>query len=153
MLGISDIPKYLSLLLFFSSDGPHALAVRYNGDAVTNGINISVGERMTVTAESNPGKRNYTWENTTSNEIMATGDSITVTEKMVGHQSLKAVVCNTIPLPSPHTVCSDFPVTVVVIGKCVSIMVILDGALGESGCFEHCKTVKVDIFQSLLTQS
>ncbi|KAK2149377.1 hypothetical protein NP493_2996g00015 [Ridgeia piscesae] len=34
---------------------------------------------------------------------------------MLGSQSLKAVVCNTIPIPSPHTICSDFPVNVVVI--------------------------------------
>ncbi|KAK2181977.1 hypothetical protein NP493_372g00000 [Ridgeia piscesae] len=95
--------------------GPQALAVRFNGHVVTNGGNIFVGERMTVTADSNPEKRNYTWENTTSNEIIATGDSIVVTETMLGNQSLKAVVCNTIPLPSPHTVCGDFPVNVVVI--------------------------------------
>ena len=107
---------------------------------------------MTVTADSNPGKRNYTWENTTSNEIIATGDSITVTENMLGNQSLKAVVCNTIPLPSPHVVCSDFTVNVTVISKCVSIIFILDGVLGESGCFEHCKTFNMENFQSLLTQ-
>ena len=81
---------------------------------------------MTVTADSNPGKRNYTWKNTTSNEIIATGDSIAITEEMRGKQSLKAVVCNTIPIPSPHTVCSDFTVNVVVISKCVSIIFILE---------------------------
>ena len=86
---------------------------------------------MTVTAESNPGKRNYTWENTISNEIIATGDSIAVTENMLGKQSFKAVVCNTIPIPSLHTVCSNFPVNVVVISKCVSIISILDGVLGS----------------------
>ena len=129
------------------SDGPHALAVRFNGHIVTNGGNIFVGERMTVTADSNPEKRNYTWENTTSNEIIATGDSIVVTETMLGNQSLKAVVCNTIPLPSPHTVCGDFPVNVVVISKCLSMLFILDGFLGESGCFEHCKTFNVERFQ------
>ncbi|KAK2154981.1 hypothetical protein NP493_2116g00014 [Ridgeia piscesae] len=59
---------------------PHALAVKCNGHVITNGRNIFVGERMTVTAESNPGKRNYTWENTASNETIATGDSIAVTE-------------------------------------------------------------------------
>ena len=107
---------------------------------------------MTVTAESNPGKRNYTWENTASNETIATGDSIAVTENMLGKQSLKAVVCNTIPIPSPHTVCSNFPVNVIVISKCVSIIFILDGVLCESGCFEHCKTFNVERFQSLLTQ-
>ncbi|KAK2154983.1 hypothetical protein NP493_2116g00009 [Ridgeia piscesae] len=94
---------------------PHALAVKCNGDVVTNGGNIVVGERMTVTAESNPGKRNYTWENTTSNETIATGDFIAVTENMLGNQSFKAVVCNTIPIPSPHTLCSNFPVNVIVI--------------------------------------
>ena len=123
--------------------------MRCNGDVITNGRNIFLGERMTVTADSNPGKRNYTWENTTSNEIIATGDSIAVTEQMVGNQSFKAVVCNTIPLPSPHTVCSDFSLNVVVIGKCVSIIVIV---LGESECSEHCKTFNVERFQSLLTQ-
>ncbi|KAK2182439.1 hypothetical protein NP493_353g01006 [Ridgeia piscesae] len=107
--------------------GPHAIAVKFNGQGDTNGGNIFVGERMTVTADSNPGKRNYTWKNTTSNEIIATGDSIAITEQMVGKQSLKAVVCNTIPTPSPHTVCSDFTVNVVVISKCVSIIFILDG--------------------------
>ena len=134
------------------SDGPHALAVRSNGHVVTNGGNIFVGERMTVTADSNPGKRNYTWENTISNETIATGDSIVVTETMLGHQSLKAVVCNNIPLPSPHTVCNDFPLNVVVISKCVSITFTLDGVLDESGCFERCKTFNVDRFQSLLIQ-
>ena len=98
---------------------------------------------MTVTADSNPGKRNYKWENTISNEIIETGDSITVTETMLGNQSLKAVVCNTLPIPSPHTVCSNFTVNVVVIGKCVSIIVILDRVLGEPGCFEHCNTFHV----------
>jgi len=75
---------------------------------------------MTVAADSNPGKRNYSWKNTMSNEIIATGDSIVITDTMIGNQSLEAVVCNTIPLPSPHTVCSEFPVNVVVISKCVS---------------------------------
>ena len=134
------------------SDGPHALAVTCNGDAVTDRRNILVGERMTVTADSKPEKRTYTWENTISNEKIATGDSITLTENMIGNQSIKAVVCNTIPLPSPHTVCSDFPVNVVVISKYVSIIVILDGVLRESGCFEHFKTFNVERFQSLLTQ-
>ena len=87
---------------------------------------------MTVTAESNPGKRNYTWENTASNETIATGDSIAVTEHMLGKQSLKAVVCNTIPIPSPYTVCSNYPLNVVVKSKCVSVIFILDGVLGES---------------------
>ena len=126
--------------------------MKCNGHVITNGRNIFVGERMTVTAESNPGKRNYTWENTASNETIATGDSIAVTENMLGKQSLKAVVCNTIPIPSPHTVCSNFPVNVIVISKCVSIIFILDGVLCESGCFEHCKTFNVERFQSLLTQ-
>ena len=107
---------------------------------------------MTVTADSNPGKRNYTWENTTSNETIATGDSIAVTENMLGNQSFKAVVCNTIPIPSPHTVCSNFPVNVVIISKCVSVIFILGGVLGESGCFDHCKTHTVESFQSLLKQ-
>ena len=114
------------------SDRPHALSVKCNGHVITNGGNIFVGERMTVTAESNPGKRNYTWENTASNETIATGDSIAVTEHMVGKQSFKVVVCNTIPIPSPHTVCSNYPVNVVVISKCVSVISILDGVLGES---------------------
>ena len=122
--------------------------MKLNGRVVTNGGNIFVGERMTVTAESNPGKRSYTWENTISNEIIATGDSIAVTENMLGNQSFKAVVCNTIPIPSPHTVCSNFPVNVVVISKCVSIIFILDGVLGESGCFDNCKTYTVESFQS-----
>ena len=106
--------------------------MKLNGRVVTNGGNIFVGERMTVTAESNPGKRNYTWENTNSNEIIATGDSIAVTENMLGKQSLKAVVCNTIPIPSPYTVCSNYPLNVVVISNCVSVLFILDGVLGES---------------------
>ena len=74
---------------------------------------------MTVTADSNPGKRNYAWKSTTSN------DSIAITERMIGYQSLRAVVCNTIPIPSAHTVCSDFPVNVVVISKCVLIIFLL----------------------------
>ena len=134
------------------SDKPHALAVKLNGRVVTNGGNIFVGERMTVTAQSNPGKRNYTWENTNSNEIIATGDSIAVTENMLGKQSLKAVVCNTIPIPSPYTVCSNYPLNVVVISKCVSIIFILGGVIGESGCFDHCKTYTVESFQSWLKQ-
>ena len=94
---------------------------------------------MTVSAESNPGKRNYTWEYTISNEIIATGDSIAVTDKIIGNQSLKAVVCNTMPLASPRTVCSDFTVNVIVTSKCVSIIVIFDAE-----CFEQqCKTFKV----------
>ena len=107
-------------------DGPHAVAVKFNGQVDTNGGHIFVGERMTVTADSNPGKRNYTWKNITSSEIIATGDSIAITEEMRGKQSLKAVVCNTIPIPSPHTVCSDLTVNVVVISKCVSIIFILE---------------------------
>ena len=124
--------------------------MKFNGQEDTNGGNIIVGERMTVTADSIPGKRNYTWKNTTSNEIIATGDTITVTEEMIGSQSLKAVVCNTVPIPSPHAVCSDFTVNVSVIGKCVSIIFILDGVLGESGCFEHCKTYHVDRIQRMI---
>ena len=82
MLGFSDIYTTYSSPVYYClfSDKPHALAVKCNGDVVTNGGNIVVGERMTVTAESNPGKRNYTWENTTSNETIATGDFIAVTE-------------------------------------------------------------------------
>ena len=126
--------------------------MKFNGRAHTSGENIVVGEVMTVTADSNPATRNYTWKNTTSNEIIATGESITVTVEMLGSQSLKAVVCNTIPIPSPHTVCSDFPVNVVVISKCVSIIFIFDGVLGESGCFEHYNTYNVERFKRLLTQ-
>ena len=118
----------------------------------SSGENIVVGEVMTVTADSNPATRNYTWKNTTSNEIIATGDSITVTVEMLGSQSLKAVVCNTIPIPSPHTVCNDFPVNVVVISKCVYIIFILDGDLCVSGCVKHCKTYNVKRFKRLLTQ-
>ena len=129
------------------SDGPRLLAVKCNGRANTSGENIVVGEVMTVTADSNPATRNYTWKNTTSNEIIETGESITVTVEMFGRQSLKVVVCNTIPIPSPHTVCSDLPVNVVVISKCVSIVFILDGVLGESGCFEHYKTYNVERFK------
>ena len=126
--------------------------MKFNGRAHTSGENIVVGEVMTVTADSNPATRNYTWKNTTSNEIIETGESITVTVEMLGKQSLKAVVCNTIPIPSPHTVCSDLPVNVVIISKCVSIIFILDGVLGESGCFKLCKTYNVKRFQPLLTQ-
>ena len=126
--------------------------MKFSDRAHTSGENIVVGEVMTVTADSNPATRNYTWKNTKSNEIIATGESITVTVEMLGSQSLKAVVCNTIPIPSPHTVCSDFPVNVVVISKCVSIIFILDGVLGESECFERHKTYNVDILKKLLTQ-
>ena len=129
------------------SDGPRSLAVNF-----TSGENIVVGEVITVTADSNPPITNYTWKNTTSNEIIATGKSITVTVEMLGSQSLKVVVCNTIPIPSPHTVCSDFPVNVVVISKCVSIIFKLDGDLCVSGCVKHCKTYNVERFKRLLTQ-
>ena len=118
-----------------------------NGRANISGENIVVGEVMTVTADSNPATRNYTWKNTTSNDTIATGESITVTLEMVGSQSLKAVVCNTIPIPSPQTVCSDVLVNVVVKSKCVSIIFILDGVLRESGCFEHYKTYNVERFK------
>ena len=118
-----------------------------NGRANTSGENIVVGEVMTVTADSNPATRNYTWKNTTSNDTIATGESITVTLEMVGSQSLTAVVCNTIPIPSPHTVCSDVLVNVVVKSKYVSIIFILDGVLGESGCFEHYKIYNVERFK------
>ena len=153
MLGFSYIRTQIfkSYYCLFS-DGPHSLAVTCNGHEVPNGGNIVVGERMTVTADSNPEKRNYTWENTISNETIATGDSFAITDNILGNQSLKAVVCNTIPIPSPHTVCNEFPVHVVVISKCVSIIFILDGVLGESECLEHCKTFNVERFQSLLTQ-
>jgi len=120
--------------------------VKFNGRANTSGENIVVGEVITVTADSNPTTRTYTWKNTTSNDTIATGESITVTLDMFGNQSLIAVVCNTIPIPSPNTVCSDLLVDVVVISKCVSIIFILGGFLGESGCFEHYKTYNVEMF-------
>ena len=118
--------------------------MKFIGRAHTSGENIVVGEVMTVTADSNPATRNYTWKNTTSNEIIATGESITVTAEMLGSQSLKAVVCNTIPIPSPYTVCSNFLVNFVVISKCVTITFILDGAVGQSRCFERHKTYTVE---------
>ena len=92
--------------------------MKVNGRMYASGDDLIVGDVMTVTADSNPAKRNYTWENTTSNKSIATGKSLIVTEDILGNQSLTAVVCNIIPIPSPHPVCSDFPVNIVVISKC-----------------------------------
>ena len=87
-----------------------------NGRIYTSGEKVVVGEVITVTADSNPAKRNYTWTNTTSNEIVATGESFIL--DVLGSQSIIVEVCNVIPIPSPHTVCSDVPVNVVVTSKC-----------------------------------
>ena len=88
-------------------------------------ITITVGEKITITADSNPAPANYTWVNTTSNAIIATGDSITVTGDMLGSQSLNLVVCNTIPIPSPHSTCSEYPMNIKVKGKCCLMLIVL----------------------------
>ena len=111
------------------SDGPHSLAVKLYDHVVTNGDSVLVGERMTVTSESNPGKKIIRWKKTTTNEFIGAGDSIPVSEKLVGELSLKVVVCNIIPITTmqrAHTLCSSITVNITIISKCVSVIFILD---------------------------
>ncbi|KAI0233388.1 hypothetical protein LSAT2_016349 [Lamellibrachia satsuma] len=74
-------------------------------------ITINPGEKITITADSNPSSRTYKWMNATGT---ATGDSINV-DMLVG-QSLTVVVCNTIPIPAPHSACTEYSATVAVTG-------------------------------------
>ncbi|KAK2165726.1 hypothetical protein NP493_1352g00000 [Ridgeia piscesae] len=92
---------------------PRLLAVKFNVCAHTSGENVVVGEVMTVTADSNPATRNYTWKNTTSNEIIEKGESITITVRMLGSQSLEVLQHHPISIPThclqqhPSECCSD----------------------------------------------
>ena len=99
-------------------DGPRSLKTN-----VSSGL-YSPGETITITADSNPATRNYTWVNTTSNDVIQTGDSITLTADMLGSHSLQVVVCNTIPIPSAHTSCSDYPLNIIVRSKCCLVLII-----------------------------
>ena len=65
------------------------------------------GDTIKVTAESNPSNRTYEWVNTATDGMLGTKDTITITEEMLGSQSLKGIVCNTIPIPTANTICKE----------------------------------------------
>jgi len=98
-----------------------------NGRIYATGENIVVGDVILLNVDSNPASSNYTWNS--SNQTIARGVSMIVTEEMLGTQSFNIVVCNIIPIPSSTTVCNVLPVTILVIGKFVCIILIVTGIL------------------------
>ena len=75
------------------------------------------GDTVTVTADSNPLDRSYEWVNTTTHGTLDTKDTLTITEEMLGSQSLKVIVCNTIPIPTANTICKERQLNFTVIRK------------------------------------
>ena len=104
------------------ADSPRSLKADVDSRLFSPGeeITINPGEKITITADSNPSSRTYKWMNATGT---ATGDSINV-DMLVG-QSLTVVVCNTIPIPAPHSACTEYSATVAVTGKCCLTLIVL----------------------------
>ena len=82
------------------------------------------GDKVKVTADSNPSTITYKWVTTATNDTLGTEDTIDITDEMVGSQSLKVIVCNTIPIPKATSNCEERQLEVTVMSKCLLMLVV-----------------------------
>jgi len=75
------------------------------------------GVEIKVSAESNPSSRTYKWVDTTTDNTLETSDTITITESMSGNQSIKVIVCNTVPVKPAKTLCKELNLNFTVASK------------------------------------
>ena len=93
------------------ADGPQMLVMKPERDS------YYPDDKIKVTAESNPSDRTYEWVNTATHGTLSKTDTITITEEMLGSQSLKVVVCCIIPIPLANTICKERQMNFTVIRK------------------------------------
>ena len=75
------------------------------------------GDKVKVSAESNPSSRTYEWVNTTTDETLETSDTISINESMIGEHSIKIIACNIIPVSPAKTVCQELRLNFTVTSK------------------------------------
>ncbi|KAI0238110.1 hypothetical protein LSAT2_011258 [Lamellibrachia satsuma] len=86
------------------------------------------GDKVKVTADSNPSTITYKWVTTATNDTLGTEDTIDINDEMVGSQPLKVIVCNTMPIPKATSNCEErqFNVTVMSTSASAVIGVVLE---------------------------
>ena len=78
-------------------------------------------DTIKIWADSNPHIYIWKWFNTATNEILGTSDTITITPSMLGHNSIKVTLCNTLPLSPIKSVCKEHHLNITVISKWICI--------------------------------
>lgn len=108
-------------------DFPRSLKAKVDSRSYSPGeeIKITAGYKLMITADSNPAPKTYKWMSAKSNDVIETRDSITVTADILRNQSLKVVVCNNIPIPTPHSACKDFAFNITGKSKCGLMLIVL----------------------------
>ena len=99
----------IAVNVFWFADGPRSLVVEPAQNTYFPGNEIK------VTADSNPTSRTYKWVNMSTGDTIETTDTFTITEDMLGSQSLKVIVC--VPISSSNTICKELPLNFTVIRK------------------------------------
>ena len=94
-------------------DGPVSLAIEPKKDS------YSVGESIKITFDCKPYPDQFKWTDNTTGSELGSGRSLMLTEAMIGKQSLRISVCNT--MPNTESVCKEQQFFVTVKRKLTSL--------------------------------